>query len=33
MLKRLTIINAMELNPGKIKSWQVDQLVKYSVNL
>ena len=33
MLKRLTIINAMELNHGKIKQWQVDQVEKYSVSL
>jgi hypothetical protein len=33
MLKRLIIINAMELNLGKIKQWQVDQVEKYSVSL
>jgi hypothetical protein len=33
MLKRLIIINAMELNLGKIKQWQVDQVGKYSVSL
>jgi hypothetical protein len=33
MLKRLIIINAMELNLGKIKQWQVDQVAKYSVSL
>ena len=33
MLKRLIIINAMGLNHGKIKQWQVDQVEKYSVSL
>jgi hypothetical protein len=33
MLKRLIIINAMELNLGKIKQWQVDQVEKYFVSL
>jgi hypothetical protein len=33
MLKRLIIINAMGLNLGKIKQWQVDQVGKYSVSL
>ena len=33
MLKRLIIINAMVLNLGKIKQWQVDQVGKYSVSL
>jgi hypothetical protein len=33
MLKRLIIINAMGLNLGKIKQWQVDQVEKYSVSL
>jgi hypothetical protein len=33
MLKRLIIINAMELNLGKIKQWQEDQVGKYSVSL
>ena len=33
MLKRLIIINAMELNLGKIKQWQVDQVGKYFVSL
>jgi hypothetical protein len=33
MLKRLILINAMELNLGKIKQWQVDQVEKYSVSL
>jgi hypothetical protein len=33
MLKRLILINAMGLNLGKIKQWQVDQVEKYSVSL
>jgi hypothetical protein len=33
MLKRLILINAMELNLGKIKQWQVDQVEKYFVSL
>jgi hypothetical protein len=33
MLKRLIIINAMGLNLGKIKQWQVDQVEKYFVSL